>query len=63
MLKPFKIGLRTIWPQHRTPESKSSKGYRRAQFEDAWRKYCAEDGTAAHTSNIRSLHSAIDGTG
>src|SRR5215831_2130859 len=61
MLKPFRIGPRTIWPKNRTPESSSSKGYRRAQFEDAWRAYCAEDGTASHTSNIRSLRGAGGG--
>jgi hypothetical protein len=55
MLKPFKIRPRTIWPSPRTP--KSSKGYRVAQFADAWRKY-AEDGTPAQASNIKALRGA-----
>jgi hypothetical protein len=58
MLKPFRIRPRSIWPAHRTPESRSSKGYRRGDFETAWRKYCADDGTASQASNIRSLRSA-----
>jgi len=62
MLKQFKIRPRTVWPKNRTASSKSAKGYRRSQFEDAWRKYCDNDGTASHTSNIRSLRVAGDGT-
>jgi hypothetical protein len=61
MLKEFGIGPRTVWPRNRSASSRSAKGYRRSQFEDAWRKYC-DDGTASHTSNIRSLRLAGDGT-
>jgi Protein of unknown function (DUF3631) len=45
MLREFRIRPHNIWPPNRTADSKSVKGYRRAQFEDAWRVYCAEDGT------------------
>src|ERR1700739_4700390 len=45
----------TIWPAHRTVTSKAAKGYRRQQFEEAWRRYCADDGTASQPSNIMSL--------
>ena len=58
MLRDFAIRPHTIWPKNRTPTSKSSKGYRRSQFEAAWRSYCAEDGTPAHASNIRALRLA-----
>ena len=63
MLKPFKVTPRTIWPKNRTPESKSVKGYRRSQFEDAWRKYCADDGTASQANNIKSMCGIRAGSG
>jgi Protein of unknown function (DUF3631) len=62
MLRDFEIRPRSIWPARRTATSKSAKGYRRAQFEDAWSRYCPEDGTAEQPSNIRSLRLAGDGT-
>jgi len=62
MLLEFRIKSRTIWPSNRTAESKSSKGYRRSQFEEAWARYCADDGTTAHPSNIKALRLAGDGT-
>ena len=62
ILREFGIRSRTIWPLNRTAESSSAKGYQRAQFEDAWRVYCAEDGTTAQASNIRSLRRGGDGT-
>ena len=62
MLREFKIRPRTIWPSNRTAAAKSAKGYRRSQFEEAWRAYCADDGTAAHGNNVRSLRRASDGT-
>ena len=61
-LRDFAIRSRTIWPSNRTPKTKSAKGYRRSQFEQAWRQYCADDGTAAQSSNIRNLRRASDGT-
>jgi Protein of unknown function (DUF3631) len=60
MLREFKIRPHTIWPANRTAKSKSAKGYRRSQFEEAWRRYC-NDGTASHTSNVKSLRAAGDG--
>jgi len=48
--------------KHRTTKSKTAKGYRREQFEEAWRLYCAEDGTPAQPSNIRSLRPVGAGT-
>jgi hypothetical protein len=62
MLRDFAIRPRTIWPPNRTAKTKSAKGYRRSQFEETWRKYCADDGTAAHASNIKHLRVAGDGT-
>jgi hypothetical protein len=62
MLKPFRIRPRTIWPSPRKPESKSAKGYRRSQFEGAWRKYCPEDDMRAQASNIKALRPVRDGT-
>jgi hypothetical protein len=62
MLKEFKIRSHTIWPENRTADSKSAKGWRRSQFEAAWRAYCAdEDGTTSHPSNVRSLRLAGGG--
>ncbi|WP_172899873.1 DUF3631 domain-containing protein [Bradyrhizobium erythrophlei] len=62
MLREFKIRPRSIWPLHRTAKTKSAKGYRREQFEAVWRVYCADNSTAAHGSNIRSLRRAGAGT-
>jgi hypothetical protein len=60
MLREFKIRPRTIWPPNRTTKTKSAKGYRRAQFEDAWRAYCTDDGTPARSRNRKGLH-LVDG--
>jgi hypothetical protein len=62
MLRDFAIRPNTIWPKRRTPTSRSAKGYRRSQFEAIWRAYCAEDGTPAHASNIRTLRLVDDST-
>jgi hypothetical protein len=43
MLMSFGIRPRTIWPLHRSPASRSKKGYLRLQFEGAWRSYCDTD--------------------
>jgi hypothetical protein len=55
MLRDFAIKPRTIWPPNRTPETKSAKGYRRQEFEGAWRMYCGDDGTTAQSSAARAL--------
>jgi hypothetical protein len=63
LLREFGIRPRAIWPPNRTAQSKSQKGYRRSQFEDAWSKYCADDNvTPSHPSKIKSLPFAGDGT-
>jgi Protein of unknown function (DUF3631) len=62
MLREFRIRPSNIWPPNRTADSKSAKGYRRAQFEDAWRGYCGDDGTTAQANNIRSLRRGDSGT-
>jgi hypothetical protein len=62
MMREFGIRPRSIWPLNRTAESSSAKGYQRAQFEDAWRVYCADDGTTAQANNIRSLRRGDSGT-
>jgi putative DNA primase/helicase len=43
MLMSFGIRPRTIWPLHRTPISRSKKGYVRSQFEGAGCSYCDTD--------------------
>jgi hypothetical protein len=40
LLRPFGIVPRTIWPVHRRAIDKSSRGYMKSQFEQAWRAYC-----------------------
>jgi hypothetical protein len=62
MLREFGIRPQTIWPPNRTAMSKSFKGYRRSQFEQAWAAYCGEDGTPSHPSKIKSLESVDDDT-
>ena len=54
LLAPFRIRPRTIWPPHRTAESKSHRGYFRSDFEKAWRAYCPAD-TPTQPRNIRRL--------
>lgn len=62
MLRDFGIRSRSIWPLNRTASTRSAKGYRRTQFEKAWRQYCGDDGTAAQSSNVRALRPAGGGT-
>jgi hypothetical protein len=58
LLSPFGIKPATTWPLNRAADSKSARGYRRHQFEDAWARYCQpEDDTAAHPSKIMYLRS------
>jgi hypothetical protein len=54
ILALFGIRSRTIWPLHRSPTSKSRKGYLRSQFESAWRSYCDDD-TASQSSMVKHL--------
>jgi uncharacterized protein DUF3631 len=60
MLRDFAIRPHSIWPLNRTSETKSTKGYRRSQFEEAWARYCSDDDTPSPT-NIRSLRVVSDG--
>jgi hypothetical protein len=55
MLSPFGIKSGTIWPPRRGAATKSSKGYKRKQFEDAWESFCPEDGTPAQSNSIKRL--------
>ena len=56
LLSPFGIRPATVWPLNRNADSRSSRGYHRYQFEDAWRRYCQTEGdTPTHASNIKSL--------
>ena len=50
MLMSVGIRPRTIWPLHRSPDSRSKKGYLRSQFDGAWRSYC--DADARSKSNM-----------
>jgi hypothetical protein len=63
MLRDFAIRPRTIWPRAAGGKrGASAKGYTRRMFEEAWARYCTDDGTPAHSNNIRSLRLASDGT-
>jgi hypothetical protein len=56
LLAPFGIKPATIWPLKRNYDSKSSRGYHRYQFEDAWAHYCQpEADTPTHSSKIKRL--------
>jgi hypothetical protein len=55
LLSPFDIRPRTIWPLRRGPGDKSSRGYLRSQFEEAWRRYCPRDDTTTHPNKIIGL--------
>jgi putative DNA primase/helicase len=54
LLRPFGIWSKSIWPQQRTPDSRSRKGYTRDQFESAWHSYCS-GGTPAQPSKTMRL--------
>jgi hypothetical protein len=51
----FRIRPQSIWPLHREPEDKSSKGYMRSQFEAAWAGYCSSPGTPAQPPAVKHL--------
>jgi len=55
LLAPFGIRPATIWPVSRNADSRSSRGYHRRQFEDAWRRYCQEDDTPTQSNNVKGL--------
>jgi hypothetical protein len=57
LLAVFLIRPATIWPLGRNTDSKSSRGYHRHQFEDAWNRYCSEPGadTPTHSSKIKAV--------
>jgi Protein of unknown function (DUF3631) len=54
ILKRFHIRPSTVWPLHRGPSDRSSRGYYRHQFEASWRSYCPAD-TPTHSGKIRYL--------
>src|SRR5262249_44581177 len=41
LLAPFGVRPRTIWLLPRGPDSRSAKGYYRAQFVQAWASFCS----------------------
>ena len=56
LLRPFGIRPRSVWPRgKRSNGSTSCKGYYRAQFEQAWARYCPRAGTPAHPSMLAAL--------
>ena len=63
MLKEFRIMSHTVWPSKNRTTTNSGKGYRRAQFEETWRKYADDDGTTSHANNVESLRVVGDYTG
>jgi hypothetical protein len=58
LLRPFGIRPRTIWPAQRRPDSRSSRGYLRAQFESAWAAYCPPADTPTQPGKIIHLTQA-----
>jgi hypothetical protein len=56
LLAVFRVRPATIWPLGRNADSKSSRGYHRSQFKDAWNRYCPEPGadTPTHPSKIKA---------
>jgi hypothetical protein len=58
LLAPFGIKPATIWPLRRNADTKSSRGYHRHQFEDAWARYCPPEGdTPTHSNENKRLRS------
>ena len=56
LLKAFHVYRpRSIWPAGRTADSKSRKGYYRADFEAAWASYCPKDGTPTQPNVFKLL--------
>jgi hypothetical protein len=55
LLRPFGINSRTIWPLRRRLGDKSSRGYVRSQFEQAWAAYCPSADTPTQSSKIIRL--------
>jgi Protein of unknown function (DUF3631) len=55
LLRPFGIRPKTIWPAGRQLGGKSSRGYMRSQFEEAWRAYCPPTDTSTQSSKIIQL--------
>jgi Protein of unknown function (DUF3631) len=55
MISSFGVRTKTIWPRHRTADSRSSRGYARADFEQVWESYCDESDTSTQPSAIRHL--------
>jgi hypothetical protein len=55
VLSPFRIKSRTVWKLgSRNVRGKSSRGYFKEQFTEAWRAYCPSD-TPTHKSKINIL--------
>ena len=56
LLTPFGIRPAPVWPLRRGADTRSSRGYYRHQFEDAWRRYCpSEDDAPTHSRNVKCL--------
>jgi len=62
LLRPFSIRPKTIWPAQRKPDSRSSRGYLREQFEAAWAAYCPPADTPTQSSKIIHLPRAQSDT-
>jgi hypothetical protein len=55
LLRPFGVYPKTVWPVRRQADSRSSRGYLRAQFETAWGAYCPSADTPTQPSKIIPL--------
>jgi hypothetical protein len=62
LLRLFNIRPQTIWPIQRRPDSRSSRGYLRAQFESAWASYCPPADTPTQPSRVIPLARAASDT-
>jgi hypothetical protein len=59
LLDRFGIKPKSIFPKGgRAERGPSRKGYRRVWFLEEWARYCPEDSTPAHQSNIKHLRAS-----
>jgi len=53
MISAFGVRSKTLWPPHRTAETKSFRGYTKAAFQPAWASYCDEGDTPTQSGVVR----------
>ncbi|THD61111.1 MAG: DUF3631 domain-containing protein [Bradyrhizobium sp.] len=55
MLSAFGLRSKTLWPPHRSADTKSFRGYTKAAFQPLWGSYCDHGDTATQSSVVRHL--------